>query len=164
MPQDAPNEAECFRLLQKRQTPQLVINHCRAVAEKAEEITAVLIKRGSPINQELVFAGALLHDIARSQKQHAATGASWLEAEGYPKVAKLIAEHEELPEPVYLDESAVVYMADKLILGTEEVTLEERFARSLEKCRDATARIAHEKRYQQALWLREQLFSAGEHK
>jgi putative nucleotidyltransferase with HDIG domain len=164
MPRDAPNDEECFRLLHKRQTPQPVIDHCRAVAGKAEEIAAVLIGRGIPLNRELVRAGALLHDIARVQPRHAQAAALWIIAEGYPKVAKVIAEHEELPEPAHLDESAVVYMADKLILGTEEVTMEERFSRSLEKCRDEPARLAHEKRFQQALWLREQIFSAGAYK
>jgi hypothetical protein len=80
-------------------------------------------------------------------------------AEGYPKVAKLIAEHEELPAPVCLNESAVIYLADKLIFNTEEVTLEERFARSREKCRDEGALLAHEKRFQLALWLREKIFA-----
>jgi putative nucleotidyltransferase with HDIG domain len=163
MPRDVPDNLECFRLLRNKNTPQMVIDHGKAVAEKTEEIAAVLIKRGIPIDRELVFAGALLHDIARSQNHHAAAGASWLEAEGYPRVAKIIAEHEDLPEPVHLDESALVYLADKLILGTEEVTIEKRFARSLEKCPDEAARLAHDKRYQQALWLCEQIFSAGEH-
>jgi putative nucleotidyltransferase with HDIG domain len=158
MPRDAPDEAECFRLLRKKQTPPLVIDHCRAVARKAEEIAAPLIRRGSPLDRELIRAGALLHDIARSQPCHARTGADWLIAEGYPKIAKIIAEHEDLPEPVHLDESAVVYLADKLIVNTEEVTLEERFAQSLEKCRDEAARLAHEKRFRQALWLREKIF------
>jgi hypothetical protein len=36
--------------------------------------------------------------------------------------------------------------------------LEERFARSLEKCRDEGALIAHEKRRRLALWLREKIF------
>jgi putative nucleotidyltransferase with HDIG domain len=161
MPQEAPDAAECFELLRDKKTPQQVIGHCQAVAAKAEEIAADLSGRGVPLSGELVRAGALLHDIARAQPYHAQAGASWLIAEGYPKVAKLIAEHEDLPvSPAGspLDESAVVYLADKLILGTEEVTLEERFARSLEKCRDKAARLAHEKRFRQALWVWERIY------
>jgi putative nucleotidyltransferase with HDIG domain len=159
MPQDAPDEAECLRLLRKRQTAQPIIEHCWAVARKAEELAALLITRGFSIDLGLVHAGALLHDIARSQPRHARIGASWLIAEGYPRVAKVIAEHEELPEPVCLDESAVVCLADKLILYTDEVSLEERFARSLEKCRDEAARLAHAERYRLALRLREKIFA-----
>jgi putative nucleotidyltransferase with HDIG domain len=159
MPCYVPDEAECFSLLRKRKTPQPVIDHCRAVARKAEEIAAPLIRRGCPLDRELVRAGALLHDIARFQPRHAQTGADWLIAEGYPTVAKIIAEHEDLPEPVRLDESAVVYFADKLILNTEEITLEERFVRSLEKCRSEEALLAHEKRLRQALRLREKIFA-----
>ncbi|MDR3337584.1 MAG: histidine phosphatase family protein [Treponema sp.] len=166
MPQDAPDEAECLNLLWKRQTPLPVIDHCWAVAYKADEIAMSLTRRGFPIDRNIVHAGALLHDIARALPLHAQAGASWLIAEGYPRVAKVIAEHEELPEPVCgapLDESAVVCFADKLILETNEVTLEERFARSLEKCRNEEARHAHEKRFRQALELRERIFSSGEH-
>jgi putative nucleotidyltransferase with HDIG domain len=134
-----------------------VIDHCRAVARKAEEIAAPLIIRGCALDRKLIRAGALLHDIARSQPFHARTGADWLTAEGYPKIAKIIAEHENLPEPVRLDESSVVYLADKLIINTEEVPLEERFARSLEKCRDEAAILAHEKRRRLALWLMEKI-------
>jgi hypothetical protein len=67
--------------------------------------------------------------------------------------------HEDLPEPVRIDEAAVVYLADKLVVNTEEVTLEERFARSREKCRDEAARLAHEKRFRFALGLRERIFA-----
>jgi putative nucleotidyltransferase with HDIG domain len=179
MPRDAPDEAECLNLLRKRQTAQPVIDHCRVVAHKTEEIAASLIRRGCPLDRELIYAGALLHDIARSQPRqaqaagggvvqpsslcsrtggtHAQAGASWLIAEGYPRVAKIIAEHEDLPEPVCLNESAVVYLADKMILNNKEVTLEERFARSLEKCRDKEAVLAHEKRFRLALGLREKI-------
>jgi putative nucleotidyltransferase with HDIG domain len=158
MPKDSPDEAECLNLLRKRQTPQPVIEHCRAVARKAEEIALPLVMRKFSIDRALVHAGALLHDIARSQPRHAQAGASWLTAEGYPKVAKIIAEHEDLPEPACIDESAVVCLADKLILNTEEVSLEERFARSREKCRDEAARLAHAERFRLALWLREKIF------
>jgi putative nucleotidyltransferase with HDIG domain len=171
MPKDAPDETECFRLLREKQTPQPVIDHCRAVLSMAERITPFLLRRGIHIDREFVRAGALLHDIARTHPDHARTGAFWIRAEGYPKIAKIIAEHEQLPARhgsstaragdsavLRLDESAVVFLADKMILGTEEVTLEERFARSREKCRDETAKLAHDERFRQALWLRENFF------
>jgi putative nucleotidyltransferase with HDIG domain len=163
MPRNVPDEAECYAILIKRQTPQQVIEHCKAVTVKAQEIAAGLINRGILVDRKLIFAGSLLHDIARVKPHHARIGADWLIAEGYPLVAKVIGEHEQLPEIVSIDESAVVYLADKLILETQEVALEERFARSLEKCRDETARLAHEKRFKQALWLREKICAQGEH-
>ena len=166
MPKDAPGEDECFRLLLKKQTPRPVIDHCRAVLAMAESIMPFLLRQGIRIDRELVRTGALLHDIARTHPDHARTGASWIRAEGYPKVAKIVAEHEQLPmgpvrdsTEICLDESALVFLADKLIIGTAEVTLEERFAHAREKCRDEAARIAHDERFRQALWLREIVFS-----
>jgi putative nucleotidyltransferase with HDIG domain len=157
MPVDAPDEQECLRLLWEKGTPLPVIEHCRAVAKKAAEITRTLTTRGIAVDGDLVYAGAMLHDIARSHKNHAQTGADWLKKEGYPVVADIIAGHEDLREPAQIDETAVVCLADKLVLGTAEVSLEERFAYSLEKCYHKAARIAHEKRFRQALWLREQI-------
>ncbi|MDR0583724.1 MAG: histidine phosphatase family protein [Treponema sp.] len=160
MPVDIPDEEECFKLFRKKETPQRVVDHCQAVAYKAMEITSVFAKYGTGINGDLVYIAALLHDIAKGHRSHAQTGADWLRAEGYPKVADIIALHEDLPEPVVLDEAAVVYLADKLLMGTLEVSLEERFTYSMEKCHDETARSAHEKRFRQALRLREQILGA----
>jgi putative nucleotidyltransferase with HDIG domain len=158
MPDTVPGKTECFRLLEKRGTPPAVVDHCRTVAKKADEIAAVLTGRGIAVDRAMVRAASLLHDIAKSCPRHAQAGAAWIRAEGYPAVADIIAEHEDLGEPANLNEAAVVYLADKLILGTAEAGLEERFARSREKCGDEAARTAHAKRFRQALWLREQIF------
>jgi putative nucleotidyltransferase with HDIG domain len=157
MPVDIPDEEECFRLFREKGTPQPIIDHCYAVAFKAAEISSSFVKLGIGINGDLVYIAALLHDIAKGRARHAQTGADWLRAEGYPKVADIITVHEDLPEPAALDEAAVVYLADKLIMGTAEVSLEERFIHSMERCRDEAARSAHEKRFRQALRLREQI-------
>jgi putative nucleotidyltransferase with HDIG domain len=155
MPRDAPDEEECLRLLRKRRTPQRVIDHSRAVLYMAEKIFPGLLKQGVRLDRDLIRAGALLHDIARQEPHHAQTGAAWLMDEGYPRVAKIIAEHEDPPEPLVPNESALVCLADKLIQGTEEVSLEDRFAQSLEKCRDEAARRAHDERFSAAKRLRE---------
>lgn len=98
-------------------------------------------------------AAALLHDIARTEKCHAATGAKWLEALGYPEIAGIIATHHDLPpeQETPVTEAGVLYLADKLIREDREVTLEERFAASGEKAVSAEARQAHARRYQQAV-------------
>jgi putative nucleotidyltransferase with HDIG domain len=161
MPVDFPDEEECFRLFREKGTPQTVIDHCQAVAYKAAEIASVFAKQGIGINGDLVYIAALLHDIAKGCTRHAKTGADWMRAEGYPKVADIITLHEDLPEPAAFDEAAVVYLADKLVMGTVGVSLEERFTRSREKCHDPAARSAHEKRFRQALRLREQILGEG---
>jgi putative nucleotidyltransferase with HDIG domain len=157
MVQDIPTDAECFRLLSQRGTPQPVVEHCRAVAAKADELAAALIKQGVQLDSALIHAGALLHDIAKGSPGHAKLGAAWLVVAGYPRVAKIVADHEFLPEPIVIDESAVVNLADKLIQGTKEVSLEERFANSLEKCQTDAAVKNHEKRARQAFALENML-------
>jgi alpha-ribazole phosphatase len=153
MPLEVPGDDECFSLISQRETPRAVVDHCRAVAAKADEVAAVFTKQGFSLNAGIVHAGALLHDIARVYPRHAQLGASWIRAAGYLRIARVVEEHELLPEPIRINESAVVYLADKLIQGTKEVSLEERFTHSLEKCRDEAARQNHEMRAGQAFFL-----------
>ena len=49
-----------------------------------------------------------------------------------------------------INESVILYLADKYFYGTSPVTLEERFALSVEKCASEQAKEAHNQRYQQA--------------
>ena len=72
----------------------------------------------------------MLHDVARTETDHATEGAAILRREGYPKVAKIIEQHHDL-EVHHEKENAVemptetevVYLADKLIKGTKKVSL-----------------------------------------
>lgn len=110
-------------------------NHSTKVAEIAREITAGLARAGHTLNKGLVEAGTLLHDIAKGKENHAAIGGKWLEQLGYSSVARVVAAHTDLPEDAVekLDERAVVYFADKLVKEDRVISLEERFAASLEK-------------------------------
>lgn len=152
MPDEFPDEAEIQLLWKKYHTPEPVIAHCRAVAEKAEKLARQLAESGCSLNSNLIFSAALLHDIARAEPDHPARGADWLTREGYEAVAEIIAAHHELDEqddgPV--TEKTVVYAADKLICGDSEISLEERFAKSLAKCTTPEAKSAHERKYRQA--------------
>ena len=153
LPFDIPEEMEIRRLWKKYHTPENVIAHCHAVADKALKLTSELGKSGCELDKELIYAAALLHDIARAEPNHSEQGAKWLAKEGYVKVAALIAAHHHLDEresdPV--TEKTVVYLADKLVLEDREVTLEERFALSAAKCVTAEAKASHEQKYSEAL-------------
>ena len=50
-----------------------------------------------------------------------------------------------------VDEALVVYMADKLCRGDRRVSVSGRFRASFDKCRDAEALAAHDRRYKAAL-------------
>ncbi len=142
----------CERLLDAAGTPEPVRAHARAVAARAEELAAALKEHGYALDAALLRAAALLHDVARTETEHARTGAAWLRALGYPRAAEAVESHHELsPEHERLpDEAAVLYLADKQTRGTERVTLEARFASSYEKCKTDEARENHARRFAQA--------------
>ena len=125
--------------------PEKVVKHCKKTAEVAIRIAA-----HTDLNQELIRYSALLHDLARKEPSHAERGGAYLEALGYSVLADVIRQHHDHTGE-RLDEAAIVYLADKLVLEDREVTLEERFFVSGQKCSTAEQRAAHDKRYQAAL-------------
>jgi uncharacterized protein len=95
-----------------------------------------LAEAGFHLNLPLVTAGALLHDLGKTQClgtliNHAELGAGILEELGYPHVAQVVREHVHLDanimDPRPLREAELVNYADKRVLHETVVTLEERF-------------------------------------
>jgi broad specificity phosphatase PhoE/HD superfamily phosphohydrolase YqeK len=139
----------CETLMECAGAPAEVVSHCRAAADTADRLTAELSSAGLALDGGLVRSAALVHDIARTQPGHAAAGADWLDALGYPAQAEIVRRHMDCPGEA-LDEAAVVYMADKLTAGRDRVTLRERFEKSEKKCLTPEAKAAHEARRLQA--------------
>ena len=142
-------EDVCMALLRAAGTPDPVIAHCRAVADKALQLADQAEALGVSPDRELLFSAALLHDVARAEPDHAAVGAAWLRTMGYPAVADCIALHHDWDADT-LDEAALLYLADKYLQGEREVSLDERFARSRSRCETAEALAAHDRRLQAA--------------
>ncbi len=111
-----------------------VIRHCQAVAMAAKIIAEELNHKGRSVDVKAVMAGALLHDVGRSQNQtvrHGLVGAEILEKEGVDsKVVEIVRRHvgagispEEakrlgLPDFDYVPrtlEERVVCFADKMV-------------------------------------------------
>lgn len=164
MPGEAPTPEECERIWDRYQTPENVREHCRAVEQQAAVLVHALLESGQPLSLALVQAGALLHDVARTEKDHPAAGARILIREGYPRLADLVLRHHDWNRTDSGEnelEAAVVYLADKQIQGTRVVSLAERFAESRRRCEaqaDAEeALTALEKRYRQAKSIEETL-------
>lgn len=118
--------------------------HCRAVADRA-----LGLAEGLDLDMNLIECSALLHDIAKGENKHELIGSRYLKLLGYNDIADIIRQHKE-PDTVCLNEASVVFLADKLICGTDEVTLEERFDRSMQKCKTPEAEAAHERRLKAA--------------
>jgi HD-like signal output (HDOD) protein len=84
------------------------------------------------LNVEVVRAGALLHDVAKGRPDHANVGAALLRSMDFPRVATVVSAHTDLDfSSGQLDESAIVYLADKLVRGDNQVTLNQRFQTAL---------------------------------
>jgi len=125
-----PDEAECAAMQDAIGTPEPTRRHCAVVAELAVEIANRLASRGVSIDVDAVRAGALLHDVAKSEPDHAAAGARHVAAFGFDDVARIVASHMQIAyEPGQaIDERHLVFLADKLVNGERRVSLEERFA------------------------------------
>ncbi len=139
-----PDEARCLQLLAENGVGQDRLAHSNAVAAVAVALAAALDARGQHLCEQLVHAGALLHDVARARPRHADAGADLLERLQYPRVAAVVRRHMELPagDGADVDEGQVVYLADKLVRGARVVGLDERFAVRLLRHRDDTSALA----------------------
>lgn len=151
LPHPHLDAALCARLQKAAAIPPKLSAHCEAVADEALRIARDLAEAGHHLDEDLIFAAAMLHDLARAEENHAARGADLLLALGYSRIAEIVRQHHDLLDPARIDESAVVFIADKLVRGAKRVTLRERFSGSLEKCVTQEARSAHAKRYEAAI-------------
>jgi len=121
-----PEPAACRELLARLGTPAPVVAHSAAVADVAHRLGAALRTSGVCLDLKLLEAAALLHDVARAAPAHAEAGADVLDAEGYPRVAAAARFHMQLPGPPpdLPGEREVLYLADKLTVGSGTVDLD----------------------------------------
>lgn len=156
-PRISPCDRECRDIWDHYGTPERVRLHCKAVAQQADRLGRALKEAGYYVNMELIHSAALLHDVVRDRKDHAAEGARVLTREGYPLVAEIIRCHHDLEHEI-INETSVVYLADKWIQGEQEMYLDERFSRSRARCGgNPGALAAHERRYRQARTMEEKV-------
>ena len=143
---------EIRRLYQKCHTPENVIAHMEKVAETVQDIFTKIDNRKlfCENEKELVYKAALVHDICRTEKNHAQKSADFLRKEGYKDVADLVLFHhsEVIEEEESLKLHELLFYADKLVVNDQIVTMEERFAKSFEKCKGIPeAESKHRKLY-----------------
>ncbi len=142
---ELPQQRERDAILAAAKTPENVVRHCGMVSETGRALAEALNRAGSHLNVELIIAGGLLHDLAKGRPHHASTGARMLVKRGYPDVASIVAVHHtiDFKEEMPLDEAAVLFLADKLVLGNEIVSLDDRFRECREKYAE-NALVLHE--------------------
>ena len=99
---------------------------------------------------------ACLHDIGkcRGSRNHAEYGAWLLSRMGYMEASEMVRFHTDLPRSMQdcVCGSTIVYLADKLVQGTETVSVRERFLPKFEKFREnPEALAAADARYRAAM-------------
>ena len=158
LPHPDLNDELCLKLRDSVALPQHVQAHSDAVTELACSLCDMLKAHGYVFDQKLIRYGALLHDIARLQKNHTRTGGELFLQLGYPEICQIISQHHGLKE-TKLDEAAIVFLADKLIEETQRVSIEKRFADNLYKCKSPEALQSHKLQLKQALTLQDMIQS-----
>lgn len=133
---DRLTENECQVLMQKVcKLPGSLIHHCHRVACVGAVLARAVNSKGGALDVHLIHSAARVHDVARTEKNHAAAGARLLNAMGFPAMAALVAIHMEisLAQDSPVDEAQILYLADKLVAGTTVVSLRQRFDAKLKK-------------------------------
>ena len=152
-PAEVPGPAEIQFLMGKYHTPRNVQEHCRAVADKAMELAS-----GFCVDMKLLYVAALLHDLCRTEgRDHPQKAAKVLKKAGYSKIAELVLVHNDLEASTgdVSEEAKLLYLADKLFVGTRPVSIKERFLHSKEKCKDEASLTAWNRRFAIACQLSE---------
>lgn len=134
----APDVEECCSILGLYKVPANIIKHCRKVSEVSVEIFQSLNNAGCELDEYALKAAAMLHDIAKQEKNHARVGEELLKEIGYEKVGCIIGSHTdiEVDDKGRITENEILYLADKLVREDKVISIEERFKRSLGKYKD----------------------------
>jgi uncharacterized protein len=130
-----PDPEQCLLILKNYHVPEHIIEHSRKVRRLALVLCRLLNRHGEQLDQALVEAGSLLHDIAKARTlgtggNHAQAGACLLRELGFPGVAEVVRQHVILDAGVEhgpITEAQVVHYCDKRVKHTTVVSLEERF-------------------------------------
>ena len=131
-----PTREECFELIRRYGMLPHIVRHSELVTRVALLIARKLEDCGCHLNLALVEAGALLHDITKTEcletkENHAETGGELIASLGYPAVANIIRQHICLDpgssDPEAITEAEVVNYADKRVKHEEVVDIDERF-------------------------------------
>jgi putative nucleotidyltransferase with HDIG domain len=154
-----PTRQMCAHLMAERfGSDSPVAAHCSVVAKVALQLAGKLNNNGCHFDLPLIEAAALLHDVAKGNSHHASVGADMLSSMGYSAIAELVAVHMELPPRPHasLDAAELLYLADKLVEGTQIVPLETRCQRQIARHAADPARVeAITRRFERAAGIRE---------
>ncbi|MEM1585866.1 MAG: TIGR00295 family protein [Candidatus Bathyarchaeia archaeon] len=152
MNEGLPSPEEALKILKDLGCSNEVIRHCETVAKLAVKIVSKCLEKGVNVDMQLVYIGALLHDVGRSKTHsvhHAIIGAEIARSLGLAdKIVAIIERHvgggissEEAvklgwPKKDYMPETIeekIVLCADKMVEGSNVVPIEETIRRFKEE-------------------------------
>lgn len=134
-----PTQQQAKALWMKYHLPESKQKHVRLVARVATFFAKQLINKNRQwtINNKLLFAAALLHDIDKAAatlpgERHPDTAVRILMEEGMPEVAAVVAKHSlhSILDPTGFGrtwEEKLLFLADKMVKH-EIITVDKRFA------------------------------------
>ncbi|MEM2089365.1 MAG: HDIG domain-containing protein [Thermoproteota archaeon] len=139
-----PDEKKCLEILREEGVNNSVMKHVAKVAEVAKDLTGKIKAKGYVVDEELITAGALLHDVGRAvthDVSHGVIGGQIIRRRNLgEKLARIVERHvgggisdEEAADlnlgplnltPETLEEKIVCY-ADKLVDGDRVIEFSE---------------------------------------
>jgi len=131
-----PDTALCFQYMDQYGMLENIRRHSIVVARIGEYLVEELAGAMHGLSRELVLAGALLHDIAKTECikngcDHARLGGEICHQLGLDEVVAIVDEHVVLKNgisPDVITEKEIVYYADKRVNHETIVGLDERLA------------------------------------
>lgn len=131
-----PRREHCYLLMEEYGMLPNIVAHSKLVHRVALLLVRHLNSNGCNLDEALVEAGALLHDITKTQaiktgENHSETGAALLNELGFPQVAEVVAQHVNVFDRngsgAAITEAEVVNYADKRVMHDQLVGLTLRF-------------------------------------
>lgn len=129
---------EGVKLLREYNTPEHVIRHCIAVTDTACKIAKAINAAGGSLDIQLITGAAILHDIARVEKDHEKAGALYAESIGLGEEAGIIRKHMRYPAFSRIDEvneADMVCLSDRVVKEDRYVGIDERIEYIVDKAR-----------------------------
>lgn len=137
-----PSQDETLALAQLL-VPKVGREHGRMVARAALTMGRALVEKGLRLDQDLLFAGGWLHDLAKGQPNHGHRAAAKLKALGLPEVAAAVVDHSDLAPAGngHLEERHLICLADKAVSGCSLVEPVKRYRDKLIRFRHSPAAL-----------------------
>ncbi|CAN2041953.1 Metal-dependent phosphohydrolase [Candidatus Magnetomoraceae bacterium gMMP-15] len=129
-----PSVDACFSFMEKYKMFDHIKDHSVVVARVAKLLSTELYKKGFNISSDKIVAGALMHDIAKTEcistnKDHATKGWKICINEGLHEIADMVREHvilKNYSSTAVCWEKEIVCYADKRVKHDKVVSLDER--------------------------------------